>query len=42
VQLVAEALVDLLRLVVAQQPVVHEDARQAAANGAMNEHGGDS
>ena len=39
--LLAEALDDLVRLVVAQQPVVHEDARQPIADRAMNEHRGD-
>ena len=41
VQLLAEALLDLIRLVVAQQPVVHEDARQPIADGPVNQHRGD-
>src|SRR5204862_6634034 len=41
-QLVAEAVDDLIRLVVAQQPVVNEDAGQTLADGAVNEHRGDS
>ena len=37
-QLVAEPLPDLVRLVVAQQPVVHEDAGQPIADRAMDQH----
>ena len=37
-QLLAEALLDLVGLVVAQQPVVDEDARQPVADGAVDQH----
>ena len=40
--LLREALDDLVRLVVPQQAVVDEDARQAIADRAVNEHRGDS
>ncbi len=37
----AESLDHLLRLALTQQPVVHEDAGQTVADGAMHERGGD-
>ena len=40
-QLLGEALADLVGLVVAQQAVVDEDARQPVADGAVDEHRGD-
>ena len=41
VQLLAEPLLDLVRLVVPQQPVVDEDARQTIADRAVHQHRGD-
>jgi len=37
----AEGLLDLLSLTAAQQPVVDEDAREAIADRAMDQGGGD-
>ena len=36
------SLEDLLKFVLPQQPVVHENAKQAVTNGSVQQHGGDT